>query len=1142
MPSLRILVVALLALGSAGVPSAAQTPRAPEEASASPASKISSPPGRAEPFAPQPLAAGSSETAPSRIKFLEGPDGRAVPVPAGATYEEFLRWLAARNEQPADRGPEYGVAWIALQGRAEEERALIDATIRVQVLAEDKWLRIPLRLNEGILRGTEHSGPGEAQFEGADREAGYRCWLRGRGEHVLKLSLVVPLRKSTPGRRLQLSLPAAAGGTLELTVPVPTSRLSVTAPAAERIDLQTVSAKDNASMVKASGITDRLDLTWQTLPAQRQVRPVLQVQTTAVVELTGESALLDPVVQRVQALQGSFSEIGVRIPQGFEVLQLLVDGRESTDQLLPGIEAEEILIKLAEPTAGPVELRWMLKATEYRKGELRFEGFNVRDALLQTGEIIIEPAEGLTVAQRGGRDVHRTNVLRPAGALSERATAYRFLTQPFELVLDVQEVEPYFTVAPRLFLRIGQKQADLFAELDVEVYRGAVRELELRWPNLQQESWTVDSLGERGLVDSLDLSEPGRLRVDLLQRQTARFRLLLRASRPITVGAEPFTLTLPVPEASNHSPSLLLAAREDSIDLELEPAEGTVLRQDALALEQDVARFLDNPGLPDSLRDLVQKVYVIDSEPHVLHVAASVHPQQVLTDSITTVRSDGESLQSEQRIDFHVDYRRLPQARFLVPAELHGRVRFLLLGSGDQQPVPLSAAWTETESAMFHQARVSFPQPQFQSFSILARFSVGLPDSFGPGAESDVQVPLIHCSEAPFGSTRFVFEPDSALEAAVAGAGWKRQLTLDNVAEWITTEHLSAVPLQLRHLELHRTPEIAIRQALIRSEFRTDGFAVSLAQYRIDGSPDVLTITLPPEELVREEFWWNDQPLGPDLWTEVTPGSGEYRLTPPASPTMQESHLLTVRYRSKSAYPFHWSRSHRLAAPQFSPGTWIDQTVWEVVLPVGQHLFVGPDGFTPEFHWARSTFFWERRPDPELADPSAWIGAAAGPQFSASSRGNRYQFSRFGPTGALEFRSMAQSLIVLCGAGLALAAGFVLLKIPATRSAVTLLGAATVLAGVGLWYSGPVQVLLQPAILGLVLAVAATWIDGALKRRRPVALLTFSSPSDFATPPASSHHRAMLGDIGPEDPTALRPARATLGREPASSTISGHQT
>ena len=115
-------------------------------------------------------------------------------------------------------------------------------------------------------------------------------------------------------------------------------------------------------------------------------------------------------------------------------------------------------------------------------------------------------------------------------------------------------------------------------------------------------------------------------------------------------------------------------------------------------------------------------------------------------------------------------------------------------------------------------------------------------------------------------------------------------------------------------------------------------------------------------------------------------------------------------------------------------------------------------------------------------------------------------------------------MIVFVGAGLALAVGFVLLKVPATRNVFSLLLLTFVVALVALWYMEPVQVLLQPALLGLLLAVVAALIEGGLKRQRAGAVLTLSSPSDFVGPvmPASSADHLLSVAAGSEEPTAVR--------------------
>jgi hypothetical protein len=82
-----------------------------------------------------------------------------------------------------------------------------------------------------------------------------------------------------------------------------------------------------------------------------------------------------------------------------------------------------------------------------------------------------------------------------------------------------------------------------------------------------------------------------------------------------------------------------------------------------------------------------------------------------------------------------------------------------------------------------------------------------------------------------------------------------------------------------------------------------------------------------------------------------------------------------------------------------------------------------------------------------------------------------------------------------------------------------------------------VQLLLQPAILGLVLAVLAAVIDGVFKRDSSSVLLTVPPASELAPSrgssspspaPGSTPSRPVILGAGSDDPTALRPVSDEL--------------
>jgi hypothetical protein len=104
----------------------------------------------------------------------------------------------------------------------------------------------------------------------------------------------------------------------------------------------------------------------------------------------------------------------------------------------------------------------------------------------------------------------------------------------------------------------------------------------------------------------------------------------------------------------------------------------------------------------------------------------------------------------------------------------------------------------------------------------------------------------------------------------------------------------------------------------------------------------------------------------------------------------------------------------------------------------------------------------------------------------------------------------------------------------------TVLSLAFVIALLGVWFAAPMQVLLQPALLGVALAVIAAAIDAFVKRRARPLTVTLTSSSSFMTP-ASSHTRMPVTGVGSNEFTSVRPP-AEAGRSAGQLSESGNRT
>ena len=96
------------------------------------------------------------------------------------SFEDFEELYRLKHQlAQGDQRPRYSIQQISASGTADATDA--ELTIQFRILVrEEQWLRVPLHLDQAVLRQQpQYQGPGEQflHFEG-DSE-GYVLWIRG---------------------------------------------------------------------------------------------------------------------------------------------------------------------------------------------------------------------------------------------------------------------------------------------------------------------------------------------------------------------------------------------------------------------------------------------------------------------------------------------------------------------------------------------------------------------------------------------------------------------------------------------------------------------------------------------------------------------------------------------------------------------------------------------------------------------------------------------------------------------------------------------------------------------------------------------------------------------------------------------------
>lgn len=1033
-------------------------------------------------------------------------DGNLILLQRGIDRERLMQWLNADTPATSMEDPTYAVTSVTLQGDADDEFARLDATLVIELFVDERWVIVPVGFEDATVEGTRYQGPGQAsQDHTSDKQR--RWWFRGKGRHELTLSLIVPVRLTSPNRRLQLTLPPT--GVSRLRMRVPMARVNATPPADAWLETRAVD--EGQSEIHVVGLGTRFSLQWKPQADLKRVETFLQVDAQYTVDLTTQPALLT-VAQTVKALQGSFQEFEVELPQGFELIKteerLSPEGPRFEEVQVHSDNERQVTVRLNAPVSDFIELVWTLE-TEFPEdgGELVLQALQVQDASIQTGEVEVIALEGFRFDEKQRSDVRRVTRPTREGLIT---CTYRFGNPAFRLVLAVHEVAPVYTMDPFLLLRTTEDALILDAAFRFHLRQGALEAVEVDWPGRKDESWEIRTFD----LPSVEEIEPGvgaePLTFLLEERQTGDFLLRFQATRPIRAGTDE-SLTLPQVRMTGGQPTNLIIGDAVNVESRFEPLGETVILP--LSVERNDETLEMFPSRPKLERPRGLRINSVD---HQLLCRIDVQPRKVVARADVTV--DREQRLVTEVLHYDVSYEQLDEVRLLVPDSLmnvaESRAAMTVM-SGDG--TTLSQDGTGLKVGNRNRVRYRLPEPRIGDLQITIRYR--LPEA---GDESGgLRFPIVQPADNPLASLQFALADDS-VEVEMLDEEWSLQLGPDGRDVWRTTEPRGEIVFLVNDDAAAADQEYSVRQALIRTWFDDDGFSRSRAQLRIAGKASVIVLSV-PESTAIDGCWWNQLELGNEV---VTSQSRRWELD--VRDLLQDGdadqNLLTIEFHSDVRSRFGWTGLHSVDWPRLPDNVWIEQTVWEVILPADQYLFTNPVGFTPQFEWRRVGVFWEREPHPRYEDLDDWIRAEDGPpKLTATPGGNAYQFSRFGPAIACSFRSMQWWAIILTGAGLTWVIGLVLVKAPVTRNLLTIPMIVIGVATLGIWYPVPVEVLLQPSLLGMLLAMVMAWIDARVKRRRKN--LSVSGPSHLGSPlPAAEASGSLSPHIGSEDSTQIRPA------------------
>jgi hypothetical protein len=468
---------------------------------------------------------------------------------------------------------------------------------------------------------------------------------------------------------------------------------------------------------------------------------------------------------------------------------------------------------------------------------------------------------------RSERSIQRMNpVDLPASLRQVRVVAaYRYLNR-LRLRLALQRIDPYVKSASAVWLQVDPQAQEFSATCTLELLRGSITEVSFRWPGWRDAGWSIESIeGTPGLDPRLldDATQPDRLRIEFAEPARKEVVVAFRARRALHDGTTSAQILLPVAETSARSPTLLAVLNPENIEVELQPAAGTVLRPQAEAASRVI--------VPPEFQKLHRDGYRIESNEVAFTAAIVVHPREVTTLTRVEASQRPGTVAVRQRISYDVAYGSLPQPRFIVPRGLRmGQLR-VYDGTGRE----LAARAGDGADG---QVRIALDPPGRGRFELELRYAVEAPTSSLIEGDLALTIPVVLSADAEFTSTEFQWRDAAGRDATITGDDWTRET--DTEGSWVWK-----LPRPAREIGvvLSRTAGAwrgaAVSRALIRSAIGADGTIHTRVEYRLTGAALDLSIRFSPG-VQPVAVWWDHRSLRlPAPQIDAT-GSARYEILP----------------------------------------------------------------------------------------------------------------------------------------------------------------------------------------------------------------------------------------------------------------------
>ncbi|MFH2137189.1 MAG: hypothetical protein ABII88_01605 [Candidatus Omnitrophota bacterium] len=449
-----------------------------------------------------------------------------VLILIGGSPWAFSEECVVKTELPVICMPSYVIQEAEYKGKVEDSTAFIDAKINIEVL-DDNRVNVPLfDKNLAIVKTSLPKGVFLLQRSGK-----YNLIFSGKGNYSINLQFTALIGRKEDRNVLCLGIAPAAVSKLILLF----EGTDLDIQSAPEMSTQLKTKGNQTEFIAYPGTENDIKVSWFAKPTALAKAKLLLNSENSTLITVSPGIIHTQTFLNYKIVQGKLSQFEVGLPEDLNLLTVKGEFLKNWD-LVKEKGKQVLKVELTKEISEAYQL--ILEAEQIKEGNFLAPDIVSLNAERENGYVafVVKDDYNIRSLQRNG--VSQLNVgelpdqiKRAAGGEEKISLAYRFLSLPKELLVNVEKIKPEITVRNNVFLDVSEEVMKLFMWVDYRIAKAGVFNFNLELPNDMD---VVDVGGEN--IENWKVNSEGvtqTLEVQLRRKAMGDYRLFVELEKPV---------------------------------------------------------------------------------------------------------------------------------------------------------------------------------------------------------------------------------------------------------------------------------------------------------------------------------------------------------------------------------------------------------------------------------------------------------------------------------------------------------------------------------------------------------------------------------------------------------------------------------